>query len=130
MTEIEFKTDVNTVLELLDFCQGNNLESYVENFLDGCTARDMVRDEVLDLLHYCDEGNFNIAKSTMLRAPEFVDDYYYVIDGYGNFKEVNEDDIECIKFDIIRDESYVFDDEESYYSDEEFCDGEESFVVI
>lgn len=75
-------------------------------------------------------GNFNIAKSIMLRAPEFVDDYYYVIDGYGNFNEVNENDIDCIKADIIRDESYVFDDEESYYSDEEFCDGEESFVVI
>lgn len=62
MTEIEFKTDVSTVLELLDFCGGNNLESYVENILDGCTARDMVRDEVVDRLCVCDGGQFQYCK--------------------------------------------------------------------
>lgn len=86
---------------LKDFCNEHGLEEYTNDFIEVSELNDLVQNRLED------SGWEGVA--CMLNSINYLNDDFYYIDGYGNLREVERDDIDWAIDDIIEHHSDVFD---------------------
>lgn len=98
----DFTTCIN---ELMSFCSENGIDEVMENFIDTDFLDELVQNRMSN-------GGWQ-GVACMLDGIDYLNDDYYIMDGYGNMQEITINDIECVISDILNSyEEYLEEDEE------------------
>lgn len=88
---------------LIDFCNENGLEEMVSDFIDTDYLDEYVQHEA--------EGGWQRV-ACFLAKVECLNDDWYILDGYGNLKEIERVDLDCIIDDILSYHADLFEEED------------------
>lgn len=128
MTRNDFIEDITSWYELIDFCNDEGCEDYVEDVYSEDSYDDYINEEVRDRVR---QDGWQDILSWLQNLPDGYD--YYIRDDYGEWRGADDDDFESIKRDVIdyMDDGEYWDDdeEEEPVSNETYADPEDAIPV-
>lgn len=122
MTRAEFIENINTWEELLQFADNNELYDEVSNIYTSDTLNDYVNRELYDFVR---EYDWIQVLNTLDNIPRYPG--YFREDSWLEFEEVDDEDFDQIKEDILNAMDGYWDEEDEDEDDEESGFDEDSF---